>query len=156
MVHVHMLVYGEYVPQRLLQAAWSRAMGERAMIHVTSIGTPGGVAAAVREVLKYATKGQKDDRAQARHAAAVELAFRNVHRVSIGGVLRTIKVTAKDGSTEEVRNEDLHDDHALACESCGVVGEWEWAGIVPATVVDELGGFGLLQMSSQFVPTESG
>ena len=149
MVHVHMLVYGEYIAQRVLQAAWSRAMGEPAMVYVTGLKSAQGVTDAIREVLKYATKGEKDRRTQAAHAAAVELALRNVHRTSIGGALRTIRVTEKDGATEDVRNEDLHDHHTLACETCGTQGEWRWVSVVSAIVVEELGGFGALPFAGE-------
>ncbi len=149
MVHVHTLVYGEYIAQRILQAAWSRAMGEPAMVYVTGLKSAQGVTDAIREVLKYATKGEKDRRTQAAHAAAVELALRNVHRTSIGGALRTIRVTEKDGATEDVRNEDLHDHHTLACETCGTQGEWRWVSVVSAIVVEELGGFGAVPFAGE-------
>jgi hypothetical protein len=154
MVHVHALVYGEYIPQSLLQSAWSKAVGEeRAIAHVTSVNGANGVAAALREVLKYATKGETG-RAQASYAAAVEIAFRNVHRVAIGGALRKVKITADDRTTEDVRPEDLHDDHTMACESCGVIGGgWDWIGVFSSEAVEQIGGFGLVSLAA---PTHYG
>jgi hypothetical protein len=117
-----------------------------AIAHIKDIRghDPDGVVAALREVLKYATKGQKGSRHQVRHSAAVELAFRDVHRVSIGGALRRVKVKPSDGKTEDVQPEDLHDAHVAACEACGTVGQWRWVGIVSAEVVTRSGGFGLV------------
>jgi hypothetical protein len=125
-------------------------MADQAIVWVTALksGKGGGVAGALREVLKYATKGEKDQRTQSLHAAAVELAFRNVHRVSVAGALRAIKVREQDGASEDVRAEDLHDQRALSCENCGVTGEWRWGGIVSSRVVEELGGFGPLRLAS--------
>ena len=156
MIHVHVLVYGEYVPQPALQDAWTKALGEeRAIVHVTAVSAARGVASALREVLKYATKGETG-RDSARHAAAVELAFRDVHRVAIGGALRKIKVEDSDGATDDVRPEDLHDDHTLACEACGVVGQWRWVGVLRSDLVNALGGFGFVQADIPSLTCEMG
>ncbi len=148
MVHVHTLVYGEYIPQRQLQEIWTRVLGESlAIVNIQNVKENGseGVAATLREVLKYATKGEKGVRDQACHAAAVELAFRHVHRVSIGGALRGVKDGTSDLGTEDVRSEDLYDTHAAACEACGTVGEWLRVGFVSREAVARNGGFGLVR-----------
>ena len=156
MVHVHALVYGEYIPQGKLEAAWGAAVREHARVDVRTVSDPEGVAGALREVLKYATKGEKGSRSQPERAAAVELAFRNVHRVGLGGAVRRVKLTELDGATEDVRGADLHNERALSCESCGVVGEWTWVGMVSRGIVAENGGFGLLARCGQPEPFASG
>jgi hypothetical protein len=97
-------------------------------------------------VLKYVTKGEKGHREQAEHAAAVELAFRNVHRVALGGALRNIRISEGQGASDDVRAEDLYQDRGVACTLCGVVGDWHWVGVVSAGVVEENGGFGYLSV----------
>jgi hypothetical protein len=72
----------------------------------------------------------------------VELAFRNVHRVSLGGVLRSVQVRPSDGNTDDARPEDLRDDRSLVCELCGAAGQWDWVGSVNGSEVELLGGFG--------------
>ena len=144
MAHLHLVVYGEYIDQHILQALWSKAYGEHAIVDVRSIRGSAGVEGALREVLKYATKGEKGARAQARHAAAVEIAFRNVHRVSLGGAIRKVKVIDSEGATEDVKPEDLHDDHVMSCLVCGAIGHWKSTRIRTAVEVEALGGFGLL------------
>jgi hypothetical protein len=145
MVHVHALVYGEFVAQRDLQASWSKALGEDAIVHVRAARGPNGVGKALREVLKYATKGEKGARVQPLRAAAVELAFRNVHRVSLGGSVRKVHVSDSTAATEDVKASDLHDERQMACEGCGVVGgRWIWRGTVGREVVARNGRFGLM------------
>jgi hypothetical protein len=156
MVHIHALVFGEYVDQRILKAEWSRAVGEKARVHVRAVRGADGVADALREVLKYATKGEKGARTHADHAAAVEIAFRNVHRVALGGAVRRVRIVESAGATEDVRDEDLHDRRVLSCEECGVVGEWKWIGIVSEALVIENGGFGLLRWWRSTTATASG
>ncbi len=144
-VHLHALVYGEFVPQRQLQAAWSDALGVAAIVDVRTItGGAAGIGDAIRETLKYLVKSEKGPR-QAQHAAAVELAFKNVRRVEIGGALRKIKVPESTADFEDVKPEDLHNQHAAVCESCGSVGAWKWLGIVPASAVRENHGYGLVK-----------
>jgi hypothetical protein len=140
MVHVHALIYGEYVAQRSLAAAWSAVLGERAILDVRTV-RGAGVAGALREVLKYASKGEKGHR-QVEHAAAVELALRGVRRVELGGALRWVQLSDSSGDSEDVREADLHDSHVAACQVCGVIGEWRWVAIVSAASVEENGGFG--------------
>lgn len=156
MVHVHALVFGEYIPQRMLEAAWGHAVRSRAMVDVRMISGAHDVAAALREVLKYATKGEKGLRTQPQRAAAVELAFRNVHRLGLGGALRKVRVSPADGATDDVTPTDLVDDRSLSCEACGVVGEWKWVGIVSGGVVEDIGGFGLIVWPPDSLPTWSG
>ena len=104
MVHVHLLIYGEFVLQKRLQELWSRALGEQAFIWATAIrGGAQGIARALREVLKYATKGEKGIRASAERAAAVEVAFRNIKRLSIGGALRKIRIADCEGRSEDAK-----------------------------------------------------
>ncbi len=130
MVHAHMLVFGEYVPKARLEALWADAIGEPAFIFVQTVRGSEGVAAAVRETLKYATKGEKDLRTQAEHAAAVEIAFRNVKRVSIGGALRRVHSEDQPKDCDDGLADDLHAKHALVCIACGLLGEWSWGGVV--------------------------
>lgn len=142
MVHAHVLVYGEYVSQSTIQHWWERAMGEDARVDVRGIT---GVADALREVLKYATKGEKGIRSRASRAASVELSLRNVHRIGIGGALRKVKVTGSDQDSDDVTAEDLHATVELHCHACGVIGWWRWSGIVEPAIVIENGGFGPLR-----------
>jgi hypothetical protein len=144
MVHVHALVYGEYIHQRILEAAWARAYGEPGIVHVGIVKGKSGVAGAIRETVKYVTKAEKGARTQARHAAAVEFAFRDVHRVSLGGAIRKVKIADGDGAAEDVKPEDLHDDHTMSCLVCGSVGKWKWICTRSAEEVEAFGGFGLL------------
>jgi hypothetical protein len=152
MVHIHMLVYGEFVPQRILQALWSEALGEEARVWVTTVQNNASIAKAVREVLKYTTKGEKGSREQARHAAAVEISFRNVKRISLGGALRKVKVADNDSSHDDGCAQDLHDHQQLACLGCGSLGPWLWEGPVSASAVAANGGFGYFPPSVAVMP----
>ena len=145
MVHIHALVYGEFIPQRALESAWSKAIGQRALVDVRTVRPDGGIEAALREVLKYATKGEKGQRVQAAHAAAVELAFRNVHRVTLGGSVRRIKIADCAAATEDMRPEDALEEPVTGCEVCGAVGEWKWVRVVPSEMVAGFGGFGAIR-----------
>jgi hypothetical protein len=102
------------------------------------------VGSAIREVLKYTFKAEKGPR-QAAHAAILELAYRRVRRVEIGGALRRVKITPADTDTDDVRPEDLHASHAATCQACGTVGEWEWLAIVGSLTVEMNAGFGLVR-----------
>ncbi len=144
MVHIHALVYGEFIQQAVLEGAWSKALKEKARVDVRAVKSFSDMSGALQEVLKYATKGEKHSRDQAVHAAAVEIAFRNVHRVALGGAVRSVTILDSAAATEDVRAEDLHNTHKMACEGCGVVGEWKWVGRVRSEVVIENGGFGML------------
>jgi len=145
MVHLHVLLLGEYVPQWELQALWSKALGAKAIVHVTAIRRgAAGVAAGLREVLKYATKGEKRARSSSRRAAAVELAFRNIKRVSIGGALRNDCVRPSDADDDDTQPEDLHASREMHCLVCGEVGNWHWGGRVDPAVVVRNGGYGPL------------
>jgi hypothetical protein len=142
MPHAHMLVYGEYVPQAELQRAWSAALGRPAFVHISKVAE---VADAVREVAKYVSKGTKEPLLDAKRAAGIELAFKHVHRGSILGALRSVKVDDQDGEIEDVRAEDVHDAKVAVCEGCGVVGEWVWVGVVNAESVRLNGGYGFVR-----------
>ncbi len=156
MVHVHALVFGEYIPQLVLEAAWGQCVRGRARVDVRTVAGPRGVASALREVLKYATKGEKGVRVQPERAAAVELAFRNVHRLGLGGAVRRVRVSESDGATDDVTPADLVDDGALSCSTCGVVGEWTWVGIVSERLVADVGGFGPIHGPPNVRPIWSG
>ena len=99
-------------------------------------------------MLKYATKGERHSRHQASRAACVEIAFRNVHRVALGGMIRAIRISDSSTATEDIRSQDLHSGSELACEECGLVGEWKWKGIVAQDTVERNGGFGRLALAA--------
>ena len=171
MVHFHLLPYGEYVRVDKLADLWSEAIGERAIVHIKAVRVDGalGVAAALREVLKYVTKGEGNSRQQARHAAAVELAFRHVHRISVGGALWNIRRRNPARETEGVwvaegpqrrlllYNGRIHVERqadgleepppkqselaVMTCENCGGR-TWEWNGIYEPQAVSQNGGYG--------------
>ena len=103
------------------------------------------VGRALRYVLKYVTKGEGDPRESAQHAAAVELALRNVHRLSYAGAVRAIRPDENDGADDDGRPEDLHDQSELSCEDCGLVGEWFYGSVLRAEWVERNNGFGPLR-----------
>jgi hypothetical protein len=143
MVHAHVLVYGEYVPQADLQMLWSDVLGaDLAIVDIRSVGDD--VTGGIREALKYATKAVGEDRVP--RAAAVELAFRNTNRVRVIGALRQIRCRSERGDVDDVTDEDLHDHHTATCEACGLVGSWLYCQIQAdrITVADN-GGFGMLR-----------
>ena len=92
-------------------------------------------------MLKYATKGEKGARSQPSHAAAVEIAFRNVRRVEVGAALRKVEVSSGDGATDDATPEDLHDYREAACVACASIGPWRWNGNVNPDMVALEGGF---------------
>lgn len=141
MVHIHAAVFGEFVAQDRLASWWARALGRRALVDVRTIRTAGGIAKALREVLKYATKGEKGTRDPER-AASVELALRNTRRVEQGGSLRRIKSAELNPTAT-----DLLDAENTGCEECGSVGEWHYCGRAGAWYVEASGGFGPLARS---------
>lgn len=112
-----------------------------AFVYVQAVRGPDGIARALQEVLKYATKGEKDRRTQARHAAAVEVAFRGVKRISIGGALRKVRIEKTDGAGDDARPDDLHATKQLTC-ACGSVGAWIHEGFVDPKTVAFNGGYG--------------
>ena len=142
MVHVHSLVYGEYVPQADLAEAWRAALGvaHPVVVDVRAVGAD--VASGIREALKYATKGEGAGRDQARHAAAVEYAMHNTRRVSILGALQKIQGRSDGAEAEDVRPEDVHDEFEAPCEACGVLGEWRWIGRASGQDVTVNNGWG--------------
>ncbi|MDP9202330.1 MAG: hypothetical protein M3P26_10435 [Gemmatimonadota bacterium] len=143
MVHIHALVFGEFISQKQIAIAWSKAIGEPGVVvDVRAVGSTQRIVGALKEVLKYAIKCEKGQRRKPQHAAAVEIGFRNVHRIALGGVVRSVRVTEGDGATDDARPEDLHDTNVLACENCGAEGQWKWVGKVSAEVVEANGGFG--------------
>jgi hypothetical protein len=155
MVHLHALVYGEFVPQEIVQAIWSDVLGELGIAFISAIDTTAGIGGALREVLKYATKGEIGVRDGFSRAASVELALRNVKRVSIGGALRGIKVNDQDAATsDDTRPEDLHDQRKAPCENCGLVGELRWLGSVAQRDVARNGGFGRFTVDNAGTPCD--
>lgn len=165
MVHIHALVHGEFIEQRELSRAWAEAVGERPaaaryverwkelredarglVVYVSALRGDSAeqVRRALREVLKYATKGEKGAR-RAERAACVELALRNLRRVEYGGALRTIAAPAEG---DDVTPDDLHAAGALSCAVCEARGRWTWDGLVSRDVVRENGGFGLLTLAT--------
>lgn len=142
MVHVHVLVYGEYAPQADLQDAWLKALGvPLAIVDVRAVGED--VTGGIREALKYATKATGADRAEC--AAAVELAFRHTKRVRIYGALKAIQCRSLEADSEEATADDVHDHHVAACQACGLIGDWRYVTmIVDRETVSTNGGFGLL------------
>jgi len=146
MVHVHLLVYGEFVDQKTLAEEWGRAVGldGPAVVHVEAVN-PRNVAGGIREVLKYATKGEGTGRDQAKRAAAVEYAMANTKRVTILGALRSIKGRSEEADAEDIQADDLHNRAEAACEACGTIGEWKWSGWVSPRAVAANGGWGLLR-----------
>jgi hypothetical protein len=146
MVHIHAAVFGEYVPQRELEEAWRAALGlpegARVVVHISAIrgDAKTGIGQALRECLKYATKGEKGPR-RIERAAAVELALRDVRRVELYGALR-----AMGAPTEDVEPADLHSGAEAQCEQCGSSGAWGWFSIWRAELVQANGGFGRVRL----------
>ena len=146
MVHMHVLVYGEYVPQEILAEEWGKAigLGRPAVVDIRSVRA-GDVAGGIREVLKYATKGDGTGRVQAERAAAVEYAMANTKRVTILGALRKIQGRSEETDAEDIQADDLHDHAEAACEACGLIGGWRWGGRAPESAVAANGGWGLFR-----------
>lgn len=142
MPHIHALVYGEYLEHAELAGAWARALGVAAFVHISAV--KGDVADAISEVIKYVAKGTGDELLNPKRAAAIEVALRNFHRASVTGALRRVTVAESDGEKEDVRQDDVHATKVAACEDCGCIGEWRWAGVVAPVVVERNRGFGLL------------
>lgn len=146
MVHMHVLVYGEYVPRALLAEVWGGVLGldGPAVVDIRSVDFHDPTRG-IREALKYATKGEGSRRDQARKAAAVEYALANTKRISVLGALREIQGRSESADSEDVRAEDLHDDHDASCEACGLLGQWKWVSNMGAAAVTAVGGWGLLR-----------
>jgi hypothetical protein len=143
-VHLHLLVYGEFLPQAMLQSLWSAVVGDLAIVDVRSVRGSEGLRGAIAYVLKYVLKGESGRLPRPEHAAAVEYALRNVRRVEIGGALRT--VTTADSTSpaaEEPRLQEVMGVRGGSCEACGSIGQWSWKGRMPPSEVLEVGGFGL-------------
>lgn len=153
MVHVHALVYGEYVAQAELARAWGKALGMNgpAVVHIRSVD-PEDPTRGIREALKCATKGQGKRGEQAARAAAVEYAFAHVHRVAISGALRGIRCRSVDPDAEDVQAEDVHDECEAACEACGALGSWVWERIVSHKMVEMNDGWGVVLPRSERSP----
>jgi len=137
------MVYGEFIAQPVIAAAWSRALGRPAFVSVSAVEDAED---ALREVVKYVAKGSKDLATIAPRSAAVELAFRHVHRGSVLGALRKVKADAADvPDSVDLTREDVHATKEAACEGCGCIGEWEWRGVTSAAVVTANAGYGYIR-----------
>ncbi len=145
MVHIHLLVYGEYVPQDELARSWGEALGldGPAVVDIRAVD-PDDPTHGIREALKYATKAEGTRQEQAARAAAVEYAFYSVHRVGIAGALRKIQGRSREPDSEDVQPDDLHDEFEAPCEACGALGSWEWERITSHRAVEANGGWGLV------------
>lgn len=141
MVHIHALVYGEYIHQRELERCWGRALGRRAFVNVKAVTN---AAEGLQETLKYAAKGTTTEVGLTpERAANLELAFRHVHRVSMLGALRRVKASPEDRAAyDDLRSDDVHARKVAACEDCGSIGDWRWNGVALEQHVKENGGFG--------------
>lgn len=159
MVHIHALVFGEYVSQRDLAHLWADAYRAAAgegvgfergarIVWVERVrgDDATGIAAALREALKYATKGEKGAR-RAERAAVVESALRGVRRVDVGGALRLHSADVGDDVTQQ----DLHAAGALGCEDCGSQ-VWRAPVICSPTLVALNRGFGRLWTPDEAPP----
>jgi len=156
-VHLHVVVFGEYISQDDLQRLWGDVVGEKlAIVHIRAVrdDDPSRIEGALREVLKYATKGHGEKHEQAQRAAAVEYAFRDVHRISKGGAL--LKIRPGELAFEDVGPDELAmvkvgsgsegDEIAAAeCPACGAPGPWRFIGFVSEHIVVSNGGFGPVQ-----------
>lgn len=152
MVHVHALVYGEFIAKERLEALWAQALG--APVARTWMHTVADAGAALKEVVKYVAKGAVIDTPDIGLLANTELAFRNVHRVRIRGILREVKIDEKDGAYEDLRVEDVHEIKAAACEACGCMYDWSWRRIVSQETVEVNGGYGLWRERDLSLPPE--
>lgn len=134
MVHLHAAVYAEFLPWQVLRAEWRRALGVEGNIKVKQMRADSAddFRAALREVLKYVSKGDKSPR-RAEWAANIECAMFRVRRVEVGGALRA-KV---DVGAREVTYAG-----AKACDNCGTRERWKWAGLRASEYVVRNGGFG--------------
>jgi hypothetical protein len=143
MVHIHAAVFGEFIPQVMIEAAWRTALGatRRTIVHVTALrgDTIDVMRKSLSEVLKYATKGEKGAR-RVERAAAVEVALRRVRRIEVGGALRDYAPIA-----ETVTQEELHAGERLRCGVCAGA-RFVWIGLRGPELVHHNGGFGLLRV----------
>jgi hypothetical protein len=153
MVHIHAAIYGEYVDAAEIAELWKAACPVGGFVRLRLMrekrGGPPVTSAssdafrnALREVLKYLTKGHKTATAlggaplaeRARRAAAAELAMRGVRRVETCGALRLVpSLTDKDVATE-----------SKPCLACTVPpSAWTWRGVRAPEYVRLNGGYGL-------------
>lgn len=135
MVHVHLAVYGEYVADWHLARLWKAACRYGGFVKIKGMrgSDAEGLRAALREVLKYVTKGDKQPGQRARRAAVIECAFRGIRRLEVGGAIRLVpNVTAKDVATA-----------SRECEACGGARSWRWRGVRAPDYVRRNRGFGI-------------
>lgn len=150
MVHIHALVYGEYIGQDELLAAWRFQLQKIAGVTDPLDGgcrvqKMTGGKKGLKEVLKYITAGASNEAGDveqmptAFQAAMCELAFRNIKHRGAGGLLRKILSQFK----EEITQAELAEATELECQVCGTVREWKWGRIVGRSIVSQNHGFGL-------------
>ncbi len=135
MVHVHLAVYGEFIPTIELRETWTTVCAVGGFVNVKAMRTSdaGGFRDALREVLKYVSKGDKEPGKRAERAAVVEYALRRIRRVELGGALRMVPaVSALDVAT-----------NARKCETCGGGASWTWRGMRAPDYVRRNQGFGV-------------
>lgn len=151
MVHIHAAIYGEAVDAGELARLWklacpvggfvrSRLMRERRGGAPVTSASSDAFRNALREVLKYLTKGHKTDAvtgalaSRARRAAVSEYAMRQQRRVETCGALRLVPaVNAADVATSQKE-----------CTACTTVpSAWTWRGMRAPDYVRQNGGFGL-------------
>lgn len=151
MVHIHAAIYGEAVDAEHLAELWRKACDVGGFVRLRLMrerrGGPPVTSAssdafrdALREVLKYLTKGHKADDAggalakRAERAAASEYAMRHQRRVETCGALRLVPaVTEADVATSQKE-----------CAGCASVpSAWTWRGMRAPAYVRKNGGFGL-------------
>ena len=150
-VHLHVLVYGEYVPQAHLQNLWSEVVGEQ--LAIVDVREARHRAGALRYCLKYLLKAAGSARPRPEHAAAVEYALRRVRRVEMGGALWGATAAGESPvSGEDVSGADLTEAERGACASCGKSGSWSWKGRADPSEVAALGGFSLRRLEAHEPP----
>jgi hypothetical protein len=145
MVHLHAAIFGEYIDNVTLAALWRGACELGGFIEIHSMygsdgaplqpaGDPEGFRDALREVLKYVSKGDKEPGQRPQRAAAVEYALRSIRRVEVGGALRFVAgITEKEIATAQ-----------RECESCQAAPSgWRWRGMRSPTYVRRNQGFGI-------------
>jgi hypothetical protein len=138
-VHIHLAIYGEYVADWYLQQLWREhcVVGGWISVETIKAATAADFRKALREVLKYVSKGDKQPGKRAERAAAIEWAFKNVRRVELGGALRCVPaVTEAEVATA-----------GRKCEVCDGGSSWRWQGIRAPDYVATNGGFGVTRLT---------
>ncbi|RKX26309.1 MAG: hypothetical protein DRP45_03860 [Candidatus Zixiibacteriota bacterium] len=80
-LHIHVLLYGHYVPQSRISEYWNKLTGDSPVIDIRSIKKPGQ---AVNYLLKYITKPKKfNDPKETAHYVNLLLGVRRIHSYGI-------------------------------------------------------------------------